>query len=74
MDPNHALITIVAIVALFVGRAVLENHLEHRRKTREMEVKSEADREQLRNIRFMSEQETSRMQVMARLVESGKSF
>lgn len=68
MNPDHALITVVAIALLLVGRSVISSYLEHRRDIREKEVKSEVEREQLRNFRVMSEQETERMRIMSRLI------
>lgn len=68
MDPDHALIAGVVVALLFFGKSSFGAYLENRRETRERELKSEEDKELIRTLSFMSEQETARMKLLQQVI------
>lgn len=70
MDADHALIAAVVTVLLFVGKSAFGAYLQSRKETREAELKSESDRDLIRTLSFMGEQETRRMELLQKVISA----
>lgn len=65
MEPTHWIIVILSVSVLFFGRLAWKDYLEERAKTRGEEIKSREKRELIENLRYLSEQETERLKILA---------
>lgn len=67
MDSQDIAITIVSIAVLYFGTSAYRSFLESRKETRIKEITDETQREALAALKYTSEQETKRAQIMADL-------
>jgi hypothetical protein len=67
LTPTQTVITVLSIAVLYFGNSAWRHWLETRAKTREKEVSDETQRETLRTMRFTSEQETKRTEIITKL-------
>lgn len=67
MDSQDIVITIVTIAVLYFGTSAYRSFLENRKETRIKEVSDETQRETLATLKYTSEQETKRAQILADL-------
>lgn len=68
MEPVHLAFTLVGLGVVMGSTVAFKAYLNQRRDIRMAEVKSESERMHLATMKFMSEQETKRTEVMARTV------
>ncbi len=69
MEPVHVVITVLGVAGMYFGNSAFKGYLEHRRQIREKEIKSEEDKILLDNFRFVSEEETKRVKMIAELAK-----
>lgn len=69
MEPTYLVATTVAIGLIWAGKAVWTHYLDSRKDVRMQEVRTEAERENLAAMQFMSQEETKRMEILSKMVE-----
>lgn len=69
VGPQEIVITILGTALIWGGVVLFKKYLDDRKEIRMSEVKSESDREHLSTMRFMSEQETRRTELLTNLIE-----
>lgn len=69
MDAQDIVITIVTIAVLYFGTSAYRSFLENRKETRIKEISDETQRETLAALKYTSEQETKRAQIIADLAK-----
>lgn len=69
MDSQDIVITIVTIAVLYFGTSAYRSFLESRKETRIKEISDETQRETLEALKYTSEQETKRAQIIADLAK-----
>lgn len=67
MDSQDIVITIVTIAVLYFGNSAYRTFLENRKETRIKEISDDTQRETLAVLKYTSEQETMRAQIIADL-------
>ena len=70
MNSQDIVITIVSIAVLYFGTSAYRSFLENRKETRMKEISDETQRETLAALKYTSEQETKRAQIIADLAQS----
>lgn len=69
MDSEDIVITIVTIAVLYFGTSAYRTFLENRKETRIKEISDETQRHTLEALKYASEQETKRAQIIAELAK-----
>lgn len=69
MTPEQLFICVLTIIVLYFGQSAFRSYLEHRRETRQKEVSDETQRETLGAMKFISEQETKRMEILSQAIK-----
>ncbi|MFF6470739.1 hypothetical protein ACET32_20830 [Pseudomonas aeruginosa] len=69
MDPTTIAGTVIGLGVIWAGSTAFKSWLEHRKEIRKEEVKSESDREHLDAMKFMSAEETKRVEILAGLIQ-----
>ncbi|ATG75915.1 hypothetical protein AN401_11690 [Zobellella denitrificans] len=65
MDPKMLLTMVLGVAVVWGGTSSYKHYLDHRVKIRQEEAKSEEQQALIEHLKFSSEQETQRMQIMA---------
>lgn len=65
MDPTTILISVIGAGVIWAGQSMYKHYLDQRTDVRKAEIKSEADRALLEQLKFGQEQETKRAEIMA---------
>lgn len=68
MGPQEIVITVLGAALIWGGVILIKKYLEDRKEVRMAEVKKESEREHFSTMRFMSEQETKRTELLAKLI------
>lgn len=68
MTPELAVVTILGLGVLWVGKSAYSDYLNHRKEIRLAEVKKEEQRETLQSIQEASKEETKRTELLTRLI------
>jgi len=68
MGPQEIVITILGTALIWGGVVLFKKYLEDRKDVRKSELKSESEREHLSAMKFMSEQETKRTELLTKLI------
>ncbi|AYS39508.1 hypothetical protein GCI85_23550 [Salmonella enterica subsp. enterica serovar Typhi] len=69
VGPQEIVITVLGVALIWGGVVLFKKYLEDRKEIRMAEVKSESEREHLATMRFMSEQETKRSELLTQLIK-----
>lgn len=69
MDPLHIVIILVAMGVLFAGGSYLKTILQHKLERRRLEIQSQEKLDQLKNLQFMTQQETERQKILVDVVK-----
>jgi hypothetical protein len=70
VGPQEIVVTVLGTALIWGSVALFKKYLDNRKEVRMAEVKSESDREHLSAIRFMSEQETKRTEILSTLISN----
>jgi hypothetical protein len=69
MSSTDVLIAVLTIAVLYCGRSAYKSYLQSRKEIRLKEVTDQTQRETLATLRFISEQETKRTEILGRLAK-----
>jgi hypothetical protein len=69
MDPITLAVTVVAAGAIWASSTVVKKYLENKKEEKILSAKTESEREYFESMRFMSTQETKRMELLTRVIE-----
>lgn len=65
MDPVHVIMLVLPIFLMYFGQSAYRSYLENRKEIKIREIADETQRQTLETMRFASEQETKRAQIIA---------
>lgn len=74
MDSQDIVITIVTIAVLYFGTSAYRSFLENRKETRLKEISDETQRETLAALKYTSDQETKRAEIIADLAKANQKI
>lgn len=69
MEPTHIVATAISIGLIWGGKAVWTRYLDNRKEIRMQEVRTEAEREHLAAMKFMSQEETKRIEILSKMIK-----
>lgn len=68
MNPQDVVVTVLGAALIWGGVTLFKKFLDNRKEVRLAETKKESDREHLKTIQFMSEQETQRLGMLSKII------
>lgn len=69
MDPTYVLITVVSIAVMYFGNSAYKSYLENRKEVKLKELTDETQKDMVSALRFASEQETKRTEILADIIK-----
>jgi len=74
MTPEAVVISVLGTALILAGSSVLKNYLQTRAEERREEVRTRSQREMLEHLQFTQQQETERMRLMARAMQTSPAL
>lgn len=74
MDPNHVLIAVVSIAVMYFGSSAYKSYLENRKEIKLKELTDETQKDMISSLKFATEQETKRAEILADVIKSQPSI